>query len=1500
MSTPDPFDQRIAEIASGVPIANEPVDPFDQRIAELSGSASGPIDEASRSAWERFIEGVGNTAETLEAFTPMGLLRPGANERRTAAAVGVVSEALINPAKAVSQIPTAVALATEDALGTPGALLPVRTMSQKAYNFLERTRVGLLTAAEENALEAGLTEEEVANAYAVGGFVGFTLPVAGAVKGASLLLRSPVVLSRHISAGTLVTDMVAGAIYGGVFREGETLEERGKNMLDESALFGVGRLLLNGIPLAFGAYRLKRARDLDVAREIEKHVMQMRDDLFPTIQKEKTGAGLAKLLSEESYISSSAAAQDIFERSADESALVQAIVDVSRSRASGGKLSGLNRPLEEVDDLLSRFRQQFPALKFEPVKSGDGFDIFFGVKGLNNRQRAQLAAERKAGVPKPRFEGMKVFRNADEYTYVSRASREGYVRLRRTDDTVVEVLEKNITDLPMFEEPIERTPRLDALFDDFRSFFIERGDEAAKGSGKLSESSLIRLAREGKLKITDEGRRAFDVGGAIIYPEELGLEAGERGISAIRLRAVDPNDFQRASIHRNTIPGEGPWRVTILAEENRVVGHFPFNSIDEAAKAAQDLGFAPEEIVHNFATANGVRASIARNGTEFANILEPPQVYPFEKVFDDWVRERAIPAGSADLPAAREAFAQRLRREFWQSVPEEDRKIFEAVRKELDDAFERGDVPLSAIAHSKGFHIEKLDDGRTRLREINTGASFDFGEERFAESFLREVVRDERSMAQLLDPGANGMPSISGGLRNPAADDWRITPESILRQTPENLPQATFRNVRDWLIGVEETLGIPLFSRGFSEIDSGLSRMRNRYEPFSKQIQSAWKGLDSRSKEEVVDFWRRIEGTPLPREEIVRMAKDAGLSTRQIAAFEKARAIWDEGFRLAGLPPSRYINNYYGRVKPWVDKNNAPADFDKIFGPEGVPAEFQFFAEMSRTGELAMVETDPEIVMHKWFRSLFFAQEVKPSWDRLAQLVDRGHGQFRKPSLKIRELPQEMIESLVRANPSIDINAPVLSPPIQDVISEYLTIVRGNPGVGLEKLRWFSRKFFSSLGVKADERVMEEFFNTYMSSMYGAAMGLRPSLVARNATQTMWNLYPRLGNRFSGKALEVSLTKEGFNEAIDSGAIRLTESGIPFSDAIFENLHQNMDLRGSNAFSQAVAGAVRKGLRMGYVSRKVAEKFLIPYSSGDQISRAWAFHWQKLHTDRVLRDWEMKRIGWEKFEEDGLPMFSKAVKDEFTERLRNFGREDALRFIGKQAADETHFIYGVGAQPAWMQKPLGRLFGMFGTWPLWAGELYLSRVGKGTRKQQAAFVARTVALVGAFGNMSLQSGVDLWNWISPLSIGWAGGPAVEHAINLKRFIDAPMDQKASAAKRFVADFGRLSLPGQLFVHDLEETMKFDNPRDQFMRLMMGRPNDVEHFAMSYMFSGDDVPNYVDVSPETERALEGIAPRPGRLPTIEELSGGGMPQPAGFEESINFSEAPDFSGLQGNF
>ena len=135
---------------------------------------------------------------------------------------------------------------------------------------------------------------------------------------------------------------------------------------------------------------------------------------------------------------------------------------------------------------------------------------------------------------------------------------------------------------------------------------------------------------------------------------------------------------------------------------------------------------------------------------------------------------------------------------------------------------------------------------------------------------------------------------------------------------------------------------------------------------------------------------------------------------------------------------------------------------------------------------------------------------------------------------------------------------------------------------------------------------------------------------------------------------------------------------------------------------------------------------------------------------------------------------------------------------------------------------------MFGTGSVLAEDTCCRRTSTDTACQTAMLFARTMAMTGAFANMSIQTGINMSSSIGPASIfGWTGGPAIDDVFQLKRVLDVPVDQKADALKILGRQVGRLSLPGQSFYNDLRRSLSANSPREGALMMMLGKP--IDHF-----------------------------------------------------------------------
>lgn len=1378
---------------------------FQQQRSETSPSVSKLAQSMQQSGAQPAAppgEGgtIGNILETLAsplsaAFSQKGRANLGVG------AAGALSGAILHPAQALLQIP---GLFSNHELG-----------SDKAADFVKRLSEGLLTSAEEQALRMGMTEKEVMDAYAVGNFIGAILPVVGSVKVASILLRSPLQVGNALTVSSLVNESVAGALFGGLLVPSEDIDQRTKNLLSNSAMFGVGRLMLAGVTMPFKGMRAARASRLAKDGDVERLIADMENGRPFEVKTENEARGLATLLSEEEMIASSAAAQEITKSVQDERALLHAVMGSVQGNA--GIVRGLGRDFPHVASMIDKFKAEFPKLKFSAVRTpGDeGYSVYFGTKGLNNKQLAELKLH-------GRFAGQQIEKHGAIYEVVDPTpTAKGKITVRTSDGLQTKIEADGITDNPHIMEKLDDTLMMDDLFENFRSQVETNWSKLAQTtSGEISEVDLIRQIREGRMKLTDAHRRAFDIGGAITYPEELGIV----GTGKI----VHPSG--------QSIPFKSP------AEANAIMESFAGTPLAQQYKIQYDTAQVGE-----------VARAVSKRGFEAGRMLtEGGTPTTFEDMVEAWAKQADLPVDAPDFPVMKAHFGTRLREWMWSQVPKEELSVFRKIQEEHLALIESGVIDLETAAGAKGFTVRPLGKGRVEVQDLRTGMKIPMGSEQRARDFITRMVRsDSGSFGDPFNMGSGGLAPMQMGFN--ITDDGIMNMDGTIPTAEEfiqDLPATSgWQNIRDMFQRFEASVGVPLFTTVFDGLDQAMSRKNQALEPWARKIGSVWSGLSVKEAVQVGRAWSEVDGSELTLNQAVQYFKNKGLSPKQINSFLEGKKVFDALFKLTGIDNSRYINLYYSKIVPYAEKYGGQVDLAKIFG-SNIPPEFQAFMHYSRTGDLAMQELNPALVMHKYARTVFWDREVAPLYEKArALLIDET-----APRAKhLSQAQREAIETAARRKLGDD--ELLLAPALNNTLKDYLNVIRGMPTTSQKKVTTWGKAFFKGLGINIEERAIEELANVMLSTQYGAALAFRPVQVVRNLTQNTWTLYPRLGGKHYSGAVQRALTQAGLEEAEAAGAIRATEAGLPLGEDAFRALMDRVPIEGTGPMSKALAGSLRAALRAGNLSRGIARKGLIPYASTDDVSRSIAYHWQKAFTAEKLELYEAGKMTWEKFLDDGLPLFHNVTKQQFTRMYNRLGRSKALQWIGKQGADEANWIYGAGAQPAWLQNAVGRQFGMFGTWSMWATELYWRRAKNATPKQFAAFHARTLALVGIFANMTMQSGYNMWSYIAPSSMLWAGGPVFDNLIQIKQIADSPMDQKASALTGLAKQVGRLSLPGQVAYSEFRDGLNSSNPAHAAMRVMIGRPLEQEHnFSLDVLYDGKKNTGIQFTTPEGEAAM----------------------------------------------
>jgi len=1476
-------DQRINSIAADY-------DPVSRRLQRIAAQRQG----TSLNLADRALEGLRRLAagETAaQRFVKGNLLIPevaeGSSLIETASATGLSQFAgLVSPTLSAGAA----------ILQFPGLFLERDIPTDRAADFLKRLSTDIRTDAEQAGLDAGLSPEAIADAYLYGELVGYTAPVVASLKTARLLtgIEGAVIgLARNFQL-----DTVAGGVYGALLTEGETAKERVVHSLEEMALFGVGGLMMNGLLFGLTGMRFSRLHAHEGSKNLDDMLTRIENGEQVIINRE--GSSLVHMMNEEGFLATSPEAQVLIQSAQIDEVMVAAVKGTQEAGQTRGFVRNIGEDLVALQNDIPRLGEAFPGLEFDlvarkiPRVEGEAgqrftFDLHFGRTRLNVTQRNQLLRGE-------RYTGQLVEKGGATYEYV-RPAKKGGIIVKTADGRTVRILDTGITDLPKGIEEIPLPTAGQALYADFREFSFGRMGEAAGVGGSMSEEAIIKGLRDGTLILDDVARRDFPIAGAITHPEELGPSI-EIVDSAFRVRGEiitvpKPSGQQGVQTHiavaRTLAQSEdrGSRKMGAVFEDILSGGveraEVESGFIDKTGKfLTREEAFAvTERIEKNTGLSTDISIQDSRRvttpgglGTDLTTgkssefiedflqagklageILDPAPIRVMDDVFDAWVARRGLNASATDLEAFRQNFAQRYRDDIWALIPEEDMAIFRSIREESNALMDEIGLTLEQRAQVKGFHVEDIGAGRIALRDINTGGRLQFGSEKFASDFVDKIIRSEKDPFGLFDsPGPMGMPGLTGGF-DPTDGVFTVTGNIQAKEFLTELPFAFSQNRRDLFVEIERLTGVPLFSKGFMLADEAITRKNKLLAPIGLKIQEIFKGLNRIQRIEVAEFWTSIEGTAIKGAELVKAARAKGLNTKQIRAFTEGRKLFDLGAQMLGLPESRYISNYYTRIRPMLEEGKTLDEIRRLFSDEsGTLREFDFWAEYTRTGDLANIDMDPEIVMHKYFRSLLHKQEVAPVENEIRRMLN----------MRIKELPlANQKEVLARAQSNLVTKESLVLPQeVRSVLTEYMLNIRGDGSPGFGTARRFTTALFKQLGMETDERLFDQLHSLILTTQYGAAIGARIGIMNRNAVQNLWTMYPRVGGKHGTTSLREILTERGYNKWLDGGAIRPVEASVPQGDAVFGAYWGSEPLRGTGPVTNAIAAGARQLARVGKGMRALSRHSLVPYGSSDQINRAWAAEWQYLHTNEWLKKFNAREISWDKFLDEGLPFYSEPIKREFRNTFDKLGREEALLFIGRQAADEANFIYGAAASPTWMQRPFGRLVGVFGQWPLWSYELYARRMKHATAAQKGKFWVRTAGLIGAFANMSMQSGIDMWNWMAPASLEFAGGPFVDVLVDLKEVIGAPLDRRAAAIKRMAGTVGSLSFPGQIMFQELSRAVDTNDPRQAALMLTLGRPADQQgNFAYDFILD----PAAFPVVEETSPSAQG-------LPSIEELIG----------------------------
>lgn len=436
-------------------------------------------------------------------------------------------------------------------------------------------------------------------------------------------------------------------------------------------------------------------------------------------------------------------------------------------------------------------------------------------------------------------------------------------------------------------------------------------------------------------------------------------------------------------------------------------------------------------------------------------------------------------------------------------------------------------------------------------------------------------------------------------------------------------------------------------------------------------------------------------------------------------------------------------------------------------------------------------------------------------------------------------------------------------------MEEVLTNMAGFPQATDRNLNTFFQRLFKLVGVNVSDKALNEGINLQQSLWYGAGIGARVRPIVRNQTQPMWNLWTRIGGKPMGIGYEQALTKEGFNEAMENVAFIFKQRGVFWGEEAFFSELGSVGITGNNIAGRALAGTMTAALKFGRPAQKFSRWILKPFESSDIFNRVWCYLAQKAATRPWLEKFRADKITKEKFLTEGLAYYGRGEKKQFLKILARDGDEAALRYIGREAADLTNYVYMKAAQPLALQNQTGRIFGTFGTWPIWQKDLLMMTWRNATAAQRMKLAVRYSTLAGAIGLMSASWGVNLASWIAPtVPYSYGGGPGFQTALDMREIATSPYAWKLRGVKRMIGNWARLSFPGQLAVSNFTDALghgvEEGNPWAALAALALGRPMNPD--SHPYL----ETTHMIDLLPTDAQVDTGINPSPGAPLTPEAL------------------------------
>lgn len=781
--------------------------------------------------------------------------------------------------------------------------------------------------------------------------------------------------------------------------------------------------------------------------------------------------------------------------------------------------------------------------------------------------------------------------------------------------------------------------------------------------------------------------------------------------------------------------------------------------------------------------------------------------------------------GEVGRSALREFFDRQRVNDFRAVADPEDLAFEAAMKREAASAVAEAslrdqDLPfLESAAESKGFVLEEDPRSGFVVHDQHSGMFYAAGSEEAAEDFVRTFERSQPDYTPISDVPAELIESIPGGpnpgsnvdyIRGvreqvddleaqvdeleslvvagggggftpppgvpplPGGGEGRFLPPGEGRPTRRQQLRELYRDERErfghLMDDLQSTVLQLMPMRNFTQqvqelmnrsgvtedrtweiynrIVTGITKAHNESIPYYSGIREILAPVRRRLIRKGY-MTRLLEMEP---DRAWRAARGLGLNNDEIRALGQIRHFFNSVFEEAGMDGASFLFNYVPHVR-----NRARANHRNPFGDvDNLPKEIQFFAEYARSGNIDFRQMDIGVLMSHWVRAWQFKKHVGEAFEEMS-----AHWEVNVPPSR-RSVPNNIAENM----------------------KTWLEVVRFGHNSRSETLVRAPARIFRKMGIPVTETEVVGMYNTAFVNAYRAGLGLRPDVWFRDSIQPLLTA-SRIGD-FKGmgkvytdffrdpaeraamweRALRHGWVEKGMVQVAEAGAF--TQEMPEMLDATLspaERQRREMFASIGDVLRDRTPQAVRGGIQGTW-----ADPLLVYTKEGEfnrLVSGEHGWRMASKALNQYRRAPEAPDALTQLMKNSGALSWRGPVQRRFKELVRSGQDEAAAALLANEAAN-MQFRYGTREHSPLVQEAgmKGRLAMMFGTFT----QQYAANIADGLAKdipvpQRVGFAVRRNAVNAAVVAAAAASGWNFYKYLWPMSLTFAGGPAVGAAIN---------------------------------------------------------------------------------------------------------------------------------------